>query len=99
VYAPPFPLAPRIEPYRVFRRSLAPHNRYPGQCRCANPRQSRRRGWVIHQVVFGVAAVRSTGDRRRTLLSACTLVLSSNPANRICVTPKAVLGFPAPRWV
>ena len=31
--------------------------------------------------------------------SACTLVLSSIPANRICVTPKAVLGFHAPRWV
>ena len=31
--------------------------------------------------------------------SACTLVLSSIPRNRICVTPKAVLGFHAPRWV
>ena len=29
--------------------------------------------------------------------SACTLVLSSIPRNRICVTPKAVLGFHAPR--
>ncbi len=31
--------------------------------------------------------------------SACTLVLSTIPGNRICVTPKAVLGFHAPRWV
>jgi ATP-dependent protease ClpP protease subunit len=31
--------------------------------------------------------------------SACTLVLSTIPRNRICVTPKAVLGFHAPRWV
>ena len=29
--------------------------------------------------------------------SACTLVLSSIPRNRICVTQKAVLGFHAPR--
>jgi hypothetical protein len=31
--------------------------------------------------------------------SACTLVLSTIPSNRICVTPKAVLGFHSPRWV
>ena len=32
-------------------------------------------------------------------LSACTLVLSSVPQDRICVTPRAVLGFHAPRWI
>src|SRR5437016_4646353 len=32
-------------------------------------------------------------------LSACTLVLSSIPPNRICVTRKAVLGFHAARLV
>jgi hypothetical protein len=31
--------------------------------------------------------------------SACTLVLSTIPRNRICVTPRAVLGFHAARWV
>src|SRR5215472_13611274 len=31
-------------------------------------------------------------------LSACTLVLSTVPRNRICVTRRAVLGFHAPRW-
>jgi hypothetical protein len=31
--------------------------------------------------------------------SACTLVLSTIPNNRICVTPKAVMGFHSPRWV
>src|SRR5205807_688033 len=30
---------------------------------------------------------------------ACTLVLSTIPAERICVTSRAVLGFHAPRWV
>ncbi len=32
-------------------------------------------------------------------LSACTLVLSTIPSNRICVTRRAVLGFHAPRLV
>jgi hypothetical protein len=32
-------------------------------------------------------------------LSACTLVLSTIPRNRICVTSKAVLGFHAPQLV
>jgi hypothetical protein len=31
--------------------------------------------------------------------SSCTLVLSTIPTNRICVTPKAVLGFHSPRWI
>src|SRR5262245_52890558 len=31
--------------------------------------------------------------------SACTLVLSTIPSNRICVTSRAVLGFHAPRYV
>jgi hypothetical protein len=32
-------------------------------------------------------------------LSACTLVLSTVPRNRICVTQRAVLGFHAPTFV
>ena len=32
-------------------------------------------------------------------LSACTLVLSTIPQNRICVTRRAVLGFHAARWI
>jgi hypothetical protein len=31
--------------------------------------------------------------------SACTLVLSTVPRERICVTSRAVLGFHAPRWI
>ena len=31
--------------------------------------------------------------------SSCTLVLSTIPTTRICVTPKAVLGFHSPRWI
>jgi hypothetical protein len=32
-------------------------------------------------------------------LSACTLVLSTIPHSRICVTRRAVLGFHAARWI
>ena len=48
------------------------------------------------------AAVRATGQRvviDGPCLSACTLLLSTVPNNRICVTPRAVLGFHAARAV
>lgn len=47
-------------------------------------------------------AVRKTGERvviDGPCLSACTLVLSTVPNNRICVTRRAVLGFHAARSV
>ena len=43
--------------------------------------------------------VRQSGERviiDGPCLSACTLVLSTIPRSRICVTPRAVLGFHAP---
>ena len=46
--------------------------------------------------------VRQSGDRviiDGPCLSACTLVLSTIPKNRICVTRRAVLGFHAPKYV
>jgi hypothetical protein len=48
------------------------------------------------------ARVRQSGDRviiDGPCLSACTLVLSTIPKNRICVTRRAVLGFHAPKYV
>ena len=48
------------------------------------------------------AAVRATGERvviDGPCLSACTLLLSTIPNNRICVTRRAVLGFHAARAV
>jgi hypothetical protein len=48
------------------------------------------------------AAVRESGQRviiDGPCLSACTLVLSAIPQDRICVTPRAVLGFHAARWI
>ena len=46
--------------------------------------------------------VRASGERvviDGPCLSACTLVLSMVPANRICVTRRAILGFHAARSV
>jgi hypothetical protein len=46
--------------------------------------------------------VRESGDRvvlDGPCLSACTLVLSVVPRERICVTSRAVLGFHAARWM
>lgn len=46
--------------------------------------------------------VRSSGERvviNGPCLSACTLVLSIVPSNRICVTHRAVLGFHAARSI
>jgi hypothetical protein len=48
------------------------------------------------------AAVKQTGQRvviDGPCYSACTLVLSTIPRERICVTRRAVLGFHAPRWI
>jgi hypothetical protein len=47
-------------------------------------------------------AVRQSGQRviiDGPCISACTLVLSTIPRERICVTSRAVLGFHAPRWM
>jgi ATP-dependent protease ClpP protease subunit len=46
------------------------------------------------------AKVRESGQRviiDGPCMSACTLVLSTIPEDRICITPHAVLGFHAPR--
>ena len=48
------------------------------------------------------AAVRSSGERvviDGPCFSACTLALSVLPHSRICVTPRAILGFHAARAV
>jgi hypothetical protein len=48
------------------------------------------------------AAVRQSGQQvviDGPCYSACTLVLSTIPRERICVTRRAVLGFHAPRWI
>lgn len=58
-------------------------------------------GWVEdYLTVF--SRVRQSGERviiDGPCLSACTLVLSTIPQNRICVTKRAVLGFHAPRII
>jgi hypothetical protein len=57
-------------------------------------------GPVVPYVEF-FSKVRKSGERvviDGPCLSACTLVLSTIPRNRICVTSRAVLGSMRPLW-
>lgn len=59
-------------------------------------------GGEVSQYLRLFEAVRATGDRvviDGPCLSACTLLLSTVPNDRICVTRRAVLGFHAARAV
>ena len=58
-------------------------------------------GGAVEAYLAAFARVRQSGQRvviDGPCLSACTLVLSTIPRNRICVTRRAVLGFHARRW-
>jgi hypothetical protein len=58
-------------------------------------------GGVIGDYLKLFALVKASGERvviDGPCLSACTLVLSVVPGDRVCVTPKAVLAFHAP-WL
>jgi hypothetical protein len=57
-------------------------------------------GGYVSDYLQAFALVRQSGERvviDGPCLSACTLVLSTIPSNRICVTRRAILGFHAPR--
>jgi hypothetical protein len=59
-------------------------------------------GGEVRQYLTLFALVRASGERvviDGPCLSACTLVLSTIPRGRICVTRRAILGFHAARWV
>jgi hypothetical protein len=59
-------------------------------------------GGAVDSYLAAFARMRQSGERvviDGPCLSACTLVLSMIPRNRICVTPRAVLGFHAARWI
>src|ERR1700736_5595488 len=59
-------------------------------------------GGEVSQYLRLFEAVRATGDRvviDGPCLSACTLLLSTVPNERICVTRRAVLGFHAARSI
>jgi hypothetical protein len=58
-------------------------------------------GEVSHYLEL-FAVLRQSGERiviDGPCYSACTLVLSTIPHNRVCVTRRAILGFHAPRLV
>jgi hypothetical protein len=59
-------------------------------------------GGEVTQYIKLFSLVRASGEQvvlDGPCLSACTLVLSIVPRDRICVTPRAVLGFHAARWL
>jgi hypothetical protein len=59
-------------------------------------------GGEVVQYLRVFKAVRDSGQRvviDGPCYSACTLVLSTVPRDRICVTSRAILGFHAPRWI
>jgi hypothetical protein len=59
-------------------------------------------GGVVGNYLNFFSQVRRSGERviiDGPCLSACTLVLSTIPRNRICVTSRAVLGFHAPEII
>jgi hypothetical protein len=59
-------------------------------------------GGAVDDYLRIFAQLRASGERiiiDGPCLSACRLVLSTIPKNRICVTRRAVLGFHAPKWV
>ena len=59
-------------------------------------------GGAVEDYLRFFSQVRQSGERviiDGPCLSACTLVLSTIPKKRICVTSRAVLGFHAARWV
>jgi len=67
-----------------------------GSAANADYRITRDHGGLVDQYKAKYAAIRDRGERviiDGICNSACTLVLGIVPLNRICVTPKASLGF------
>jgi hypothetical protein len=59
-------------------------------------------GGAVGSYLNFFSQVRRSGERvviDGPCMSACTLVLSTIPRNRICVTSRAILGFHAPQIV
>ncbi len=68
----------------------------------ADVRIEASNGGVVGDYLALFAVLRQSGQRiviDGPCYSACTLVLSTIPRDRICVTRRAVLGFHAPRLV
>jgi hypothetical protein len=64
----------------------------------ATVRISEDRGGRIVSYLYKFAVIRAAGEQVMidgTCASACTMILGQIPHDRICVTPRAVLGFHA----
>jgi len=65
-------------------------------CATADYRITRDHGGLVDQYKVKYASIRDRGERvviDGICNSACTLVLGIVPLNRVCVTPRASLGF------
>jgi len=65
-------------------------------CAFADYRITRDHGGYVHEYKAKYAAIRDRGERviiDGICNSACTLVFGIVPLNRVCVTPRASLGF------
>ena len=99
-----------VAPDRSFcegRSQRFSHSRWLSSSRCTAPALADIRilssgGGSVGEYLNFFAKVRQSGERvviDGPCLSACTLVLSAVPRKRICVTPRAILGFHAPYLV
>jgi hypothetical protein len=90
---------PRIPVGAVFVLALALFAVLPAR---ADVRILSSSGGMVEDYLRTFAQIRQSGERviiDGPCLSACTLVLSTIPKSRICVTRRAVLGFHAAQWV
>jgi hypothetical protein len=81
---------------RYFTLALLAHAFVCGSASAADYRITRDYGGVVDEYKSKYAAIRDRGDRvviDGPCDSACTLVLGIVPLDRICVTPRARLGF------
>jgi hypothetical protein len=91
-------LGPRLHPFNFFLSLMCAGSVIAGATDAATADYRIRKdyGGFIHQYKLKYAAIRDRGERviiDGPCDSACTLVLGIVPLNRICVTPRASLGF------
>jgi hypothetical protein len=91
-------LGPRLHPSNFFLSAVCAASVIAGVsgAALADYRIRNDYGGFIHKYKLKYAAIRDRGERviiDGACNSACTLVLGIVPLNRICVTPRASLGF------
>ena len=91
-------LGPGLHPFNFFLSLMCAGSVIAGVTGAATAdyRICKDYGGFIHEYKLKYAAIRDRGERviiDGVCNSACTLVLGIVPLNRVCVTPRASLGF------